>query len=226
MPSSPPYLYSRPRDDAGRALLTTGFVAGVAAFVAGTVAVAGWLALATDGPFSTLDAVTTMTAGEPVPAVFTPVWTFCGAMGLPVQLVETTGHGRAIVSRNLVDVFDGAGDAWVWMGAIPPACLVLAGAATARLTTWNRRPAEGFATGASVALGFAAVVAAVALVARFGLGDIPPTSEGVVRIGATGFPPSDLDGDSVGIPLWGVVSGLVFGLVFGGLGGAAASLRS
>ncbi|ELZ75683.1 hypothetical protein C456_06018 [Haloferax volcanii DSM 14919] len=224
MPSPFPRLFSLPRDDEGRPLLPTGFAAGVAAFAVGTLAVAGWLALATDGPFSTLDAATEMTGGKPVPAPFVPVWTFGGAMGLPVRLVETTGSGRAVVLRNLVDGLDGPADPWYWLGALPPACLFLAGAVTARLTAWSRRPAEGFATGSSVAVGFAAAVAVTALVARVGLGDVPPNAEGFVRVGSTGFHPTDLDGDSVGLPLWGAFSGLVYGVVFGGLGGAVASL--
>ncbi|WP_049913618.1 hypothetical protein [Haloferax prahovense] len=224
MPSPSPRLYSLPRDDEGRALLPTGFAAGVAAFVVGTLAVTAWLALATDGSFSTLDAATEMTAGKPVPSAFVPVWTFGGAMGLPVRLVETTGSGRAVVLRNLVDGLDGPADSWYWLGALPAACLFLAGVVTARLTAWSRRPAEGFVTGASVALGFAAAVAVAAVVARVGLGDVPPNADGFVRVGSTGFRPPDLDGDSVGLPLWGAFSGLVFGVGFGGLGGAAAAL--
>nr|WP_233516851.1 hypothetical protein [Haloferax sp. Atlit-6N] len=90
MPSPPPRLYSLPRDE-GRALLPTGFAAGVAAFVVGTLAVAGWLALTTGGSFSTLDAATEMTAGNPVPSAFVPVWTFGVVFG---------GLGGAVASLS------------------------------------------------------------------------------------------------------------------------------
>ncbi|ELZ96965.1 hypothetical protein C440_04288 [Haloferax mucosum ATCC BAA-1512] len=206
-----------------RPLLLAGFVAGVGAFVVGVAAVALWLAVALDGSFPGLTAKTGLTGGKRPSALVLPVWTFVGAVGVPVQLVETTGGGTLTLSRNLVTVLDGPDDSWWWLGALPPVCLALAGLLAARFVGRVQQSLEGFVAGSTVAAGFAAAMLVASLVVRVGLGDVPPNHDGIVRIGATGIPPQQLDDDSIGIPLWGTFTAIFLSIGAGGFGGLVAA---
>jgi hypothetical protein len=185
--------------------------------------VTGWLVAVTDGPLSTLPAVTEITGGKPVPAVYVPVWGFGGAMGLPVRLVDTSGAGTAWLHHNTVyavgDPRDGR-----WLGALAPTGLALAGALAARLTGRLRSGSDAFLAGATVAVGFVPAVVAGVLFARVGLGDAPTNAEGYVVVGSTWFTPGQLAGDAAGLPRWrSALVALLASVGCGGLGGAAVA---
>jgi hypothetical protein len=181
--------------------------------------VTGWLAVATEGTLSTLAPVTEITGGKPVPAVYVPVWTFGSAMGLPVGLVETTGTGTAWIHRNLVYAVGDPGDGR-WLAGVAPLSLGIAGALTARRSGRSGTGTDAVLAGASIAVGFVPAVAAAVLVARVGLGDAPTNAEGYVVVGSTWFPPDELAGDAVGLPIWrSALTALLAAVGFGGLGG-------
>ncbi|SFR51577.1 hypothetical protein [Halogeometricum limi] len=211
---------ARHADTGARSLARLAAALGVAALVVGVAFVALWVAVATDGPFSTLDAVTTMTGGKPAPWPFVPLWTYGGSLGLAVSFVEPT----VVVRRNLVTSLDGSADGWWWLGLLAPATLAGAGLLSARRSSWARSARGGLAAGAAVALGYVPLFALFVLVARVGVGDVPPNAEGYVRLGTTGFPPETLDGESVGLRIWrSILASFVAAVGFGGVGGVVAS---
>lgn len=204
-------------------MLGIGFLAGVGAALLCLLVVTGWLVAVTEGPFSTLAPVTETTGGKPVPTVYVPVWTFGGAMGLPVRLVDTSGAGTAWFHHNVVYAVGEPRDGR-WLSLLAPTGLALAGALTVRLSGRVRNGFDGLAAGAAVAAGFVPAVVAGVLVARVGLGDAPTNPDGYVVVGSTWVRPADLAGDAAGLPGWrSALTALLAAVGFAGLGGAVAA---
>ncbi|MFB6090943.1 MAG: hypothetical protein ABEJ97_07770 [Halobellus sp.] len=225
MPSSTRAFLDRCRDPhpprSVRCLFALALVVGAGTVAVGVAVTGLWLVVATDGAFGRLPAVTSMTSGAPVPAPFVPVWTYGGTMGIPVSLVDVTDGSRAVINRNLVELIEGPGARW--LGALPVGLLIAAGGVSAWLLSSVRSLGGSFLAGAAVAVGYAPALVALALLFRVGLGDVPVTDAGYVRVGGTGFPPARVAGDSVGLPPWRTAARtFLAAITLGGLGGLCA----